>query len=206
MAQRVHRESSRVTRIRTIHTYLANPIRGFDFAPADFAALAAAHPDWRLVHHARGRELRAALPEAEVVLSWVFKAEWYADAPNLRAVWTREQGQQPFAIVTYDLFREVEVAKEAKGTKEAKKKFVLLPHLVQTEVIHAQSDPVVGKWKRAPETRLMRVEKYELNPEVAVRFVPPAATHGKGMGFERRTLATVFSIGKVIFLFRDHFL
>ncbi|MCZ6573017.1 MAG: FG-GAP-like repeat-containing protein [Planctomycetota bacterium] len=109
---------------------------------------------------------------------------------HLRAVWTRERGQQPFAIVTYDMFRKVEVAKEAKGAKEAKKEFVLLPHLVQTEVIHAQSDPVVGRWKRAPETRLMRVEKYELNPEVAVRFVPPAATPGKGMGFERRTLAT----------------
>lgn len=76
-----------------LHVLLKSGVPAFHFESADFAALRAAHPDLALVFHASRRALREALPEAEWVDTWSFDAEWYAEAPKLRAVFTPAAGR-----------------------------------------------------------------------------------------------------------------
>jgi phosphoglycerate dehydrogenase-like enzyme len=82
----------------TLHVWLASDVAAFDFQPADFAPLRSRLPATRLVHHRSRDAFVAALPAAELVTTWVFEPEWYAQAPRLRAVMTPAAGRDWVAV------------------------------------------------------------------------------------------------------------
>ncbi|MCP4007469.1 MAG: D-2-hydroxyacid dehydrogenase [bacterium] len=71
---------------------LRSPIRAFDFSEADLAPLRSAFPALELVIHERVRDLIAALPESELIVTWMLRADAFAKAPALRAVFTPSAG------------------------------------------------------------------------------------------------------------------
>ncbi|MDG2308838.1 MAG: NAD(P)-dependent oxidoreductase [Candidatus Binatia bacterium] len=63
------------------------------FEPEDFDPVLAAYPGLEIVHHATPADLKAALPEMELVDTWGFSPRWYERAPKLRAVITPAAGR-----------------------------------------------------------------------------------------------------------------
>jgi phosphoglycerate dehydrogenase-like enzyme len=78
---------------RALHILLKSGVPAFHFEAGDFDPLREAHPALELVFHTSRRALRESLPAAEHVDSWSFDAEWYAEAPKLRAVFTPAAGK-----------------------------------------------------------------------------------------------------------------
>lgn len=72
--------------------HLHNNVDAFSFKPRHLDQLRAALPDTRITVAGDNADFRARLPDADAVLAWVFKAEWYADARNLKVLFTPAAG------------------------------------------------------------------------------------------------------------------
>jgi phosphoglycerate dehydrogenase-like enzyme len=76
--------------------WLTNPVRAFEPTPEQVGALAArsAHAH-ELVSVQTESEFLAQLPDADAVVVWRFRPEWYARAPRLRHAFTPSAGHDP---------------------------------------------------------------------------------------------------------------
>lgn len=76
-----------------LHVFLRNSIRAFNIVEEDFVPLTHANPSLDLVFHDDSENFVNALPDAELISTWQFKAEWFDRAPNLKAVFTPAAGK-----------------------------------------------------------------------------------------------------------------
>lgn len=72
--------------------HLHNNVDAFSFKQRHLDRLLEALPDVRITVAVDNRDFMARLPDADAVLAWVFKAEWYADARNLKVLFTPAAG------------------------------------------------------------------------------------------------------------------
>ena len=80
-------------KINNLLIHLNNNVDAFSFKPRHLEQIRAALPDTRIAVAGDSREFMALLPEAECVLAWSFKAEWYDNAPKLKALFTPAAGR-----------------------------------------------------------------------------------------------------------------
>ena len=66
----------------------------WSLTPAPVARLRAALPGAAITDCRSEAEFRAALPDADVALTWRFEQAWFADAPTLRILGTRAAGRE----------------------------------------------------------------------------------------------------------------
>jgi len=71
---------------------LKNPVDAFSIKPHHVDAIRAAFPDMQIEITESNSIFRDKLGDADCVLTWVFKQEWYADAPKLKTVFTPAAG------------------------------------------------------------------------------------------------------------------
>jgi D-2-hydroxyacid dehydrogenase (NADP+) len=77
--------------------YLSNPVRAFEPTAQQLAELAARVASHEISVAHTDSDFFAALPLAEVVVTWSFREDWYARAPRLRHVFTPAAGRELFA-------------------------------------------------------------------------------------------------------------
>jgi D-2-hydroxyacid dehydrogenase (NADP+) len=75
-----------------ILSFLENPISSFHFAPEDLQPLQDYFPEWDIIFCSSLEELEHRLPQADVVLTWVFPATMYKHAHKLKAIFTPAAG------------------------------------------------------------------------------------------------------------------
>jgi phosphoglycerate dehydrogenase-like enzyme len=79
-------------KINNLLVHLQNNVDAFSFKPRHLEQLREALPDTRITIASDSHDFMAHLPDAECVLAWVFKAEWYKDALKLKALFTPAAG------------------------------------------------------------------------------------------------------------------
>ena len=83
-----------------IITYITHSIvEPWHFKPEHAAIIKKELPDAEIVICESEEEFVAALPTAEVVLTWVFRQEWFAVSPRLRVISTPAAGKDYFHVV-----------------------------------------------------------------------------------------------------------
>ena len=78
--------------ITNLLIHLHNNIDAFSLKPRHIEQIRAALPDLRITVAAGNGDFLEQLPEADCALVWVFKPEWYAKAPKLKALFTPAAG------------------------------------------------------------------------------------------------------------------
>jgi len=78
--------------IKKLLINLKNPVDAFSIKPHHIDAIRVAFPDTQIEVTESNSIFRDSLADADCVLTWVFKQEWYANAPNLKAVFTPAAG------------------------------------------------------------------------------------------------------------------
>lgn len=72
--------------------HLHNTVDAFALKPRHIGQIREAFPELRLTVADGNRDFLEKLPEADCALVWVFKPEWYAGAPKLKALFTPAAG------------------------------------------------------------------------------------------------------------------
>lgn len=85
-------------KIDNLLIHLHNKVAAFSFKPRHLDQLREALPDTSITVASDSRDFMARLPDADCVLAWAFKAEWYANAPKLRALFTPAAGRDWVAV------------------------------------------------------------------------------------------------------------
>lgn len=78
--------------IKKLLVNLHNPVDAFSIKPRHLDAIRAAFPDAQIEITESNSIFRDSLGEVDCVLTWVFKQEWYANAPKLKSVFTPAAG------------------------------------------------------------------------------------------------------------------
>ena len=78
--------------IRRLLIHLHNNVDAFSFKPRHLEHIRASLPGVSITVASGNSDFMEKLPEAECALAWVFKAEWYAFAPKLKALFTPAAG------------------------------------------------------------------------------------------------------------------
>ncbi|HPX62123.1 MAG TPA: D-2-hydroxyacid dehydrogenase [Deltaproteobacteria bacterium] len=73
--------------------HLENSVDAFAAKPHHVAAIRSAFPDARVSVAENNAVFRGKLPQADCVLAWIFKPDWYQSAPKLKAVFTPAAGR-----------------------------------------------------------------------------------------------------------------
>ncbi|HIJ80417.1 MAG TPA: D-2-hydroxyacid dehydrogenase [Desulfuromonadales bacterium] len=79
-------------KIDNLLIHLHNNVEAFTFKPRHLEHIRKNLPNLRITVAGGNQDFREKLPEAECALVWVFKPEWYADAPRLKALFTPAAG------------------------------------------------------------------------------------------------------------------
>ena len=79
-------------KIDNLLIHLHNNVDAFSFKPRHRELIRAALPDVRITVAEESDDFMAKLPEAECVLTWVFKPDWYPNAPKLKVLFTPAAG------------------------------------------------------------------------------------------------------------------
>src|SRR5664280_1836955 len=77
---------------RKLLVNLRNEVDAFSIKPRHLERIREAFPDISLVEAPCRDEFKAGLPDAEWLMTWVFRPEWYAKTPKLEAVFTPAAG------------------------------------------------------------------------------------------------------------------
>ncbi len=72
--------------------HLHNNVDAFTLKPRHIDQIRESFPDLRITVAEGNRDFLEQLPEADCALVWVFKPEWYAGAPKLKALFTPAAG------------------------------------------------------------------------------------------------------------------
>jgi len=80
-------------KISNILIHLHNNVDAFTLKPRHVEQIRQALPEVRLTVAASNSDFLDRLPEAECALVWVFKPEWYAQAPRLKVLFTPAAGR-----------------------------------------------------------------------------------------------------------------
>ncbi|QSV45322.1 D-2-hydroxyacid dehydrogenase [Geobacter benzoatilyticus] len=80
-------------KISNLLIHLHNSIDAFTLKPRHVEQLRQALPEVNITVAASDRDFMDRLPDAEYAMVWVFKAEWYAAAPRLKALFTPAAGR-----------------------------------------------------------------------------------------------------------------
>jgi len=78
--------------ITNLLIHLHHNIDAFSFKQRHLDQLREALPDTRITVACDNRDFMARLPDADAVLAWVFKAEWYDEARKLKVLFTPAAG------------------------------------------------------------------------------------------------------------------
>jgi D-2-hydroxyacid dehydrogenase (NADP+) len=78
--------------IKKLLINLKNPVDAFSIKPHHIDTIRAAFPETQIKVTESNSIFRDNLAEMDCVLTWVFKQEWYANAPKLKAVFTPAAG------------------------------------------------------------------------------------------------------------------
>lgn len=74
--------------------YLKSPVDAFTVTETHLEPLRRAFPEWRFENCVSREAFIEKLAAADAVITWTFKAEWYALAPRLTAVFTPAAGRE----------------------------------------------------------------------------------------------------------------
>lgn len=77
---------------RTLLVHLKNDVDAFSAKPRHLARINETFPDLTLIETTDREGLLTALPDADLLLTWSFRPEWYAASPRLTAVFTPAAG------------------------------------------------------------------------------------------------------------------
>jgi phosphoglycerate dehydrogenase-like enzyme len=78
--------------IHNLLIHLQNKVDAFSFKPRHMDLIRSQLPDVRITVADGNSDFLDKLPEADCVLAWVFKPEWYERAPRLKALFTPAAG------------------------------------------------------------------------------------------------------------------
>lgn len=78
--------------ISNLLIHLHNNVDAFSLKPRHVGHIREALPDVRITVADGNNDFMEKLPEAECVLAWVFKSEWYEKAPKLKVLFTPAAG------------------------------------------------------------------------------------------------------------------
>ena len=79
-------------KIDNLLIHLHNSVDAFSLKPRHVDRIREMLPDVHITVAAGNHDFMEKLPEAECALVWSFKPEWYANAPELRALFTPAAG------------------------------------------------------------------------------------------------------------------
>ena len=79
-------------KINNLLIHLQNSVDAFSLKPHHADRIRKILPDARIIITESTRDFLEKLPEADCALVWSFKAEWYENAPKLRAIFTPAAG------------------------------------------------------------------------------------------------------------------
>jgi D-2-hydroxyacid dehydrogenase (NADP+) len=79
-------------KINNLLIHLHNRVDAFSLKPHHVDLIGGILPDTRITVAGGNQDFLDRLPEADCVLAWVFKADWYERAPNLKALFTPAAG------------------------------------------------------------------------------------------------------------------
>lgn len=80
-------------KISNLLIHLHNNIDAFTLKPRHVEQIRQALPEVAITVSASDSDFMDRLPDAEYALVWVFKPEWYATAPRLKALFTPAAGR-----------------------------------------------------------------------------------------------------------------
>jgi hypothetical protein len=80
--------------IRNLLINLGNPVQAFSAQSSHLELIRSSFPDTCVCVAENSGDFRRKLAEADCVLTWVFKKEWYEGAANLQAVFTPAAGHE----------------------------------------------------------------------------------------------------------------
>jgi phosphoglycerate dehydrogenase-like enzyme len=84
--------------IKNLLINLSNNVAAFSLQPRHIELIRASFPDATISIAAGNSDFLEKLPEADCVLTWVFKADWYDKAPQLKALFTPAAGHDWVAV------------------------------------------------------------------------------------------------------------
>ena len=79
-------------KINNLLIHLHNSVDAFNLKPRHLDQIRAGLPDTHITVAEGTRDFLEKLPEADCVLAWVFKSDWYEGAPKLKALFTPAAG------------------------------------------------------------------------------------------------------------------
>ena len=79
-------------KINNLLIHLYNSVDAFNLKPRHIDLIRENLPDLRITVAEGTRDFLERLPEADCVLAWVFKSDWYDGAPKLKALFTPAAG------------------------------------------------------------------------------------------------------------------
>ena len=79
-------------KINNLLIHLHNSVDAFSLKPRHVDLIHELIPDTRITVAEGNRDFLEKLPEADCVLAWVFKSDWYQGAPKLKALFTPAAG------------------------------------------------------------------------------------------------------------------
>jgi len=79
-------------KIDNLLIHLHNSVEAFSLKPRHVDQIRGILPDARIIVAEGNRDFLEKLPEADCALAWVFKPDWYAAAPKLKALFTPAAG------------------------------------------------------------------------------------------------------------------
>ncbi|MSM41575.1 MAG: D-2-hydroxyacid dehydrogenase [Geobacter sp.] len=79
--------------ITNLLIHLHHNVDAFSFKQRHLDQLRVALPDTRITVASDNRDFMARLPDADAVIAWLFKAEWYDEARKLKVVFTPAAGR-----------------------------------------------------------------------------------------------------------------
>ena len=85
-------------KINNLLIHLHNNVDAFSLKPRHVELISEILPDTRITVAAGNRDFIEKLPEADCVLAWVFKSDWYEGAPKLKALFTPAAGHDWVAL------------------------------------------------------------------------------------------------------------
>jgi len=75
-------------KINNLLIHLHNSVDAFSLKPRHVDLISGLLPDTQITVADGNRDFLEKLPEADCVLAWAFKSDWYQGAPKLKAVFT----------------------------------------------------------------------------------------------------------------------
>jgi len=85
-------------KINKLLIHLHNNVDAFCLKPRHLDQICELLPDTRITVAESNRDFQEKLPEADCVLAWVFKSDWYENAPKLKFLFTPAAGHDWVAV------------------------------------------------------------------------------------------------------------